>query len=51
MRKFFALIGLLSALYSLWSCADDDSFTLSTANRLTFSQDTIALDTVFSRVP
>ena len=33
------------------SCADDDSFTTSSSYRLSFSTDTLALDTIFSNVP
>ena len=40
-----AVVGLLTA------CNDDDSFTTSLNNQLTFSSDTIRLDTTFSKVP
>jgi len=33
------------------SCDDDDSFTTSPSNLLTFSTDTVRLDTIFSRIP
>ena len=33
------------------ACTDDDSFTTSPNNRLTFSTDTVRMDTVFSSVP
>lgn len=36
---------------ALLACSDDDSFTTSPNNLLTFSADTIRMDTVFSRVP
>lgn len=39
------LLGLLTA------CKDDDSFTLSPSHLLTFSVDTLDIDTVFSNVP
>lgn len=39
------------ALGLLASCADDDSFTTSPSHRLTFSADTVHLDTVFANVP
>ena len=44
---------LLSVAFAilLAACADDDSFSLSTSNRLAFSADTVSLDTTFSRVP
>ena len=35
----------------LCSCNDNDSFTMSSSNLLTFSTDTLSLDTVFSTVP
>ena len=50
MRLFWMfLFGLVSLL--LLSCSDDDSFTTSRGNLLTFSTDTVSLDTVFSNVP
>lgn len=36
---------------ALFACSDDDNFTTSISNRLTFSTDTVRLDTVFSTVP
>ena len=44
-------IALLLLAASLFSCSDDDSFTTSPSHLLTFSQDTVRLDTVFSRIP
>lgn len=35
----------------LGACADEDSFTTSSSYRLSFSTDTLALDTIFSNVP
>lgn len=35
----------------LTACSDDDSFTTSPSARLTFSRDTVSLDTIFSTVP
>lgn len=35
----------------LASCINDDTFSVSSADRLTFSQDTVRVDTVFSRTP
>ena len=35
----------------LTACSDDDSFTTNPSARLTFSRDTVSLDTVFSTVP
>ena len=42
---------ILAALAFLTACSDDDSFTLSPSRLLTFSADTVKLDTVFSNVP
>lgn len=39
------------SFWLLASCSDDDSFTTSTSNQLTFSTDSVRLDTIFSRVP
>ena len=41
----------LLAMTTMLSCDDDDSFTTSRSNLLTFSTDTINMDTVFSKVP
>lgn len=38
-------------IFLLAACNDDDTFTLSSSNLLTFSTDTVCMDTVFSRVP
>lgn len=45
------LISLLTLAFSLQACMDDDSFTTSPQNRLTFSTDTLSLDTTFANVP
>ena len=42
---------LLLTVWTFVSCTDNDSYSLSQANRLTFSVDTLKLDTVFSNVP
>lgn len=42
---------LVGLLLGLTGCQDDDSFSISTSNRLTFSTDTVKLDTIFSKVP
>ncbi len=49
-KQLFFLLVFIQALYCL-SCSDDDSFTTSRSNFLTFSSDTISLGTVFSKVP
>lgn len=45
------IILLLLAVIALASCADDDSFSTSPGSRLTFSADTVRMDTLFSNVP
>ena len=49
----YVLAAVVSAAVcgALQSCDDDDSFTTSRSNLLTFSVDTVSMDTVFSRVP
>lgn len=42
---FVAVVGLATA------CNDDDTFTTSMDNKLTFSTDTVKMDTTFSKVP
>ena len=49
MKKPLLFATLLSA--ALVACTDDDAFSTSPNRRLTFSTDTVRLDTVFSRVP
>lgn len=41
----------ISLMCLLVSCTDDDSFSVSKSDILTFSTDTISMDTVFSTVP
>ena len=52
-KLFHILVGclLVAILCTVVACTDDDSFTSSSSNRLTFSTDTIKMDTVFSQVP
>lgn len=47
LLMLLALIGIIG----MESCSDDDSFSLSTSNLLSFEVDTLSLDTVFSTVP
>ena len=42
---------VFSVTMMLLSCSDSDSFSMSPALHLTFSEDSISLDTVFSTVP
>lgn len=51
MRNKFLSIYALILLVFLTACKDDDSFTLSPSHLLTFSVDTLNIDTVFSNVP
>ena len=49
-NKSLILSAVLAAAM-LAACTDDDTFTTSPSNLLTFSTDTIRMDTVFSTVP
>ena len=49
VRRLFFFIVTISVL--LTACTDNDSFGTSTGNRLSFSEDTIHFDTLFSTVP
>lgn len=51
MKRIRKYIWLAAAVFLLAGCSDDDSFSASRDNLLTFSVDTIRMDTVFSRVP
>ena len=51
MKNSWIFAMLLFVVASFVSCSDDDSFSLSTNHLLTFSADTVKLDTVFSNVP
>jgi len=44
------IIGIV-ALVAIVACADDDHFSTNRNNTLTFSADTLKMDTVFSKVP
>ena len=47
-RLFFFLI---AALTLLTACSDNDSFTTDRSHRLTFTTDTVRMDTLFATVP
>ena len=49
VRRLFFFTLLVAAL--LTACTDNDSFSASSGNRLTFEEDTIRFDTLFSTVP
>ena len=51
MRIKFSLITLFVVIMAVCSCSDDDSFSTSRGNLLSFSTDTVKLDTVFSNIP
>lgn len=55
MSNIVNIIYRLGALFvvcmSIFSCADDESFSTSTTDLLTFEADTVKFDTVFSKVP
>ena len=50
MKKLFILF-FLSVVMIMAACSDDDTFTTSRSNLLSFSTDTLRLDTTFSNVP
>jgi len=51
MRYAQRIILVLLVVFSWASCSDDDSFSSSADMRLTFSIDSVTVDTIFSRVP
>lgn len=51
MRIILRVITLIFASCCIVACADEESFTTSAGNMLSFSDDTLSLDTVFSNVP
>lgn len=52
MKSIFVyIIFLASAAIAFCSCSDEDNFSTSATDLLTFSTDTISMDTVFSTVP
>lgn len=48
MKRLFYFIAIITAVTA---CSDDDSFSASRGNMLTFPADTLQLDTVFSNTP
>ena len=50
MKKFSIALSL-SAMALMAACSDDDTFTTSRSNLLSFQTDTLRLDTTFSNVP
>lgn len=51
MKRLFFCCFLILAFLSFSACDDNDSFTTSPSAILSFSQDTVMMDTVFSTVP
>ena len=51
MKRSFYTLFLLAAILLLGSCSDNDTFSNSSSNRLSFTTDTLRMDTVFSTVP
>ncbi len=49
IRRLFFFIFAIAVL--LTACSDNETFSTSSGNRLTFSEDTIFFDTLFSAVP
>ena len=49
IRRLFFFLLIIAVVFS--ACTDNDSFSSSTGDRLTFSEDTISFDTLFSTVP
>ena len=49
MKRLFFFIFAVVALVT--ACTDNDSFSTAVGNRLSFSEDTISFDTLFSTVP
>ena len=49
MKRIFLYLFILCLCVS--SCSDDDTFTTSATAVLTFSTDSVKMDTVFSNVP
>jgi len=49
IKQLLLIVGMAFGL--LASCSDDESFSNSSSHLLTFSTDTVRLDTVFSNVP
>lgn len=51
MKKLLSTLFCVTVLVVLAACTDEDSFSLSPSRMLTFSTDTVKMDTVFSTVP
>lgn len=52
MKSIFAYILIFAGAINMFcSCSDDDNFSTSQSDVLTFSMDSVSMDTVFSTVP
>lgn len=51
MKKILSALFCTVAVAAFTACSDDDSFSSSPNNLLTFDSDTLCLDTVFSTIP
>lgn len=51
MRRLYTALIYISLALTLTACSDDDTFSTSPSNILTFEKDTLSLDTVFSTIP
>ena len=49
MKRILCILTLLVVVF-MAACSDDDSFSANRSNLLTFSVDTVKMDTVFSEV-
>lgn len=50
IRRIFSFVVIVTALVAFMACSDDDSFTTSPTAQLTFSADSVKMDTIFSTV-
>lgn len=51
MKLYYKILASIALAMMLFACTDDDSFTTSPDYQLSFSTDTLKLDTTFSNVP
>lgn len=51
VKDFKIFVIAFASMLSMMGCSDDDNFTLSPSHLLTFSLDTVKMDTLFSNVP
>lgn len=51
MKRLLTILLAVTGIWLTMACTDEDSFTSSPSNLLTFSTDTVCVDTVFATVP